>query len=218
MNRQARLDIFGTQKVLYSQGDEELVARDYFQDMHSGVFADIGAGHPVNHSTTCFLERHLGWSGVAVDSLPEYGPLFAELRPKTHFSNYIVTDHSGTLENFYRVGAALGLSSTNPARRWGEQILCGEQIEVPTITLDDFFDAQGLKHIDFLSIDVEESPVEALASFTIARFRPALVAIEAGGRRSGRRAPIQAYFESNGYELISRYRQSGKPGWFYRPI
>ena len=38
----ARRDILGTEKTLYSQHDEELIIRDFFQDRREGFFLDVG--------------------------------------------------------------------------------------------------------------------------------------------------------------------------------
>ena len=51
---------------LYSQHDEELLIRHFFGDRRGGFFLDVGAGHYRRNSTTYYLEKHLGWSGVAV--------------------------------------------------------------------------------------------------------------------------------------------------------
>ncbi|HVN38635.1 MAG TPA: FkbM family methyltransferase [Myxococcota bacterium] len=65
-----RRDIPGTEKKLYSQFDEELVIRDFFQDRRGGFFVDVGASAPVEHSITHYLEKDLGWS----DLLSRDGP------------------------------------------------------------------------------------------------------------------------------------------------
>src|SRR5262245_58799650 len=49
----------------YSQGPEEWLIRDFFQDQRDGVFVDVGAYEPIKWSNTYRLERDLGWSGVA---------------------------------------------------------------------------------------------------------------------------------------------------------
>jgi len=216
--RKSPRDMLGTEKPLYSQGLEEVIVRDFFQDRRGGFFADVGSAHPVEHSTTSYLERHLGWSGVGVDALPEYAPRYEELRPGTRFRNYIVSDHSGTIEGFYRVKSAEGLSSIDPDRAFGGRTLASERIEVATITLDELLDGEGVERIDFLSMDVEESTLVALSAFTLGRFRPELVCIEVGGPRRGHRGPVEEYFAHNGYERVPKYRDLKRANWWFRPI
>jgi hypothetical protein len=60
-------------QVHYTENAEELIIRDFFQDRRDGFFVDIGANHYKIASTTYYLERHLGWRGIAVDALDEFG-------------------------------------------------------------------------------------------------------------------------------------------------
>ena len=56
----------------YSRWVEETLIRDYFQDRRDGVFLDVGANHYMSESNTYFLEKELGWSGIAIDALEEF--------------------------------------------------------------------------------------------------------------------------------------------------
>ena len=103
---------------LYSQYNEELIIRQFFRDRRDGVFVDVGASHYKNNSTTYYLEHHLNWSGVAVDALADYGPDYERFRPKTRFSAYIVTDHSGALEPFYKLHKKFLMSTVS--KEWME--------------------------------------------------------------------------------------------------
>ena len=64
----ARRDILGTEKKRYSQHNEELIIRDFFQDRREGFFLDVGCAWPIRNSTTYYLEKHLGWSGIGIDA------------------------------------------------------------------------------------------------------------------------------------------------------
>ena len=76
-------DILGTEKAHYSQHDEELVIRDFFQDQRGGFFLDVGCGHPIQASNTYYLEKHLGWTGFGVDALPEMADKWRRLASPT---------------------------------------------------------------------------------------------------------------------------------------
>jgi len=60
--------------ALYSQDDEETLIRAFFDDRRNGVFLDVGAGESGEEQHTYYLEKHLGWRGIAVDALTEYAP------------------------------------------------------------------------------------------------------------------------------------------------
>jgi len=206
-------DILGTEKKLYSQWDEELIIRDFFQDRRGGFFVDIGAATPIANSTTYYLEKHLGWTGIGVDALFEHHLTWQLERPRSEFLIHLVTDHSGTLEAFYR-SVHTPLSSVDEDREFMGQQLDSERLEVETITIDKILDDRGIEKIDFLSMDIEESEPAALAGFDIERFRPDLVCIEAS---PSVQEPILAYFAKHGYERIDRYLERDQINWYFRP-
>ena len=85
-------------------GAEELLIRRFFRNRRGGVFVDVGAGHWQDGSNTYCLEKHLGWSGIAVDATAGFADGYRVNRPRTAFFNYIVTDHSGTADPLYLAG------------------------------------------------------------------------------------------------------------------
>jgi FkbM family methyltransferase len=205
-------DILTSGTKLYSQLNEELIIRHFFNDRKNGFFVDVGCYHWKIHSTTYYLEKHLGWSGMGIDALPQLAQGYAEHRPRTSFFNYIVTDRADGFETLYTGGA---VSSTS--KEWVETFLkdgAREQIQVSTITLTEFLDRHGITKIDFLSIDIEGGEPKALAGFDIERFRPELVAVETAG---GNATEIGTYFKRHGYERIEKYLQYDKVNSYYRP-
>lgn len=219
-----RQDIVNTAKKLYSQFDEELVIRDFFQDRTGGFFLDVGSNMPKKNSTTYYLEAHLDWSGIAIDALPEFAPEYAKLRPATRFFSYIVTDHSGTVESFYRVKGITGLSTTMPDRTWDGMKLVTEELKIPTITLNELLDQNGVTRVDFLSMDIEGGAPAALEGFDIERFAPKLVCVEKYGLdESGKADPdlhpqkLLDYFNGHGYERLERYDPNDWVNWYFAP-
>jgi FkbM family methyltransferase len=209
----ARRDILGSETKLYSQVDEELIIRDFFQDRRDGFFVDVGAADPIEDSTTYYLEKHLGWSGIGIDALPEHAPAWQRERPKSRFFAYLVTDHAGTLDSFYRTQNP-NLSSVVKDRPFYDQKLAGEELKLPTITLNQLLAEQGVEAIDFVSMDIEESEPAALAGFDIERFQPELVMVEASPSIG---MALMLYFQGHGYERIEHYLERDKINWYFRP-
>jgi FkbM family methyltransferase len=224
----AHRDILGKKlaqgKILYSQHNEELIIRDFFQDRRDGVFLDVGCAWPKKDNNTFFLESELGWSGIAVDALKEYEPEWRRERPHSRFFAYAVTDHSGSYLTFFRSELTGSSSIERPQPLRGTptkgrktspaQGVKYEKVRVPTITLTKLLDDNGIGRIDLLSIDIEGAELLALSGFDIDRFRPQLVCIEwfhAG------REKIQAYFSAHGYERIQRYLEYDKANDYYTP-
>ena len=219
-DQEARKDILNTGVKLYSQKNEELIIRDFFQDRRDGFFLDVGCAWPRRNSTTCFLELHLGWTGIGIDALAQYGDQWVEKRPNTKFVSYAVSDRSGETVTFYQTKWP-GNSSLNKdqalKRRTEEEVT---PIEVETITLTDLLDANGVEKIDHLTIDIEGAEPGALAGFDIERFQPDLVCIEAhgGAWRGAHEAGFLKYFGDHGYELIEEYLPYDTVNWYFRRI
>ncbi len=207
-------DILKNGKKLYSQYDEELVIRDFFRDHRGGFFVDVGCAWPIRLSTTYYLEKHLGWSGIGIDALAYYRRAWQRERPRSRFFQFLVTDHHGTRDAFFRTFEP-GLSSIHEERELGDLKLRGHKMDVPTMTLDKLLDDLGIEQIDLLSVDIEESEPAALAGFDIRRFRPELVCIEASTLPV--RKEIRRYFRLNGYEWIREYLQYDSINWYFRP-
>ena len=79
----------------YSWHNEELFIREFFQDRRGGVFLDVGAYHFSRNSNTYFLEKNLGWTGIAIDAQEEYREGYQTNRAGTKFFTYFVSDVSG---------------------------------------------------------------------------------------------------------------------------
>lgn len=207
-------DILTNGKKLYSQFNEELVIRHFFDDRRGGTFVDIGSWHWRDGSTTYYLEKHLGWTGIAVDAQDSVRPGYVENRPGTKFFSYAIADKSGEKVKFFIAGQ---LSSTHqdhvklfPQAKDAKP----REVEVDTITMNDLLEREGVTKIDFLSMDIEEGEPAALAGFDINKYKPDLVCIEAA---KPVREAITKYFAEHNYGRIEEYLKYDTVNWYYTP-
>ena len=201
-------------KALYSQHQEELIIRDFFSDRRNGFFLDVGCATPIIDSNTYYLEKNLGWSGIAVDALPEYQKSWQRKRPRSKFFNYLITDHFRTLEPFYR-SELPGISSyRKPPRGPAGKERAFDEIHVPTMTLTQLLEQNRASRIDLLSMDIEGAEPLALAGFDIERFQPELACIEA---KPANREAILKYFAKHGYQRIERYLEYDPMNYYFAP-
>jgi len=198
-------------EALYSQDDEETLIRAFFKDRRNGVFLDVGASDPVKDSTTCYLERHLGWRGLAVDALAEYAPAYQRERPATRFFSYFVGETSGQMRDFFVSPKREFSSGTGEDPRGGNY----EKRQVATIRLDDLLQREKVDHIDFLSLDIEGAEPAALAGFSIARYRPELVCVEIHSPAHAR--ALTEYFTVHAYREIVAYRTMDPVNRYFAP-
>jgi FkbM family methyltransferase len=208
-------EILKTGKKLYSQGNEELIIRDFFKDRREGVFVDVGAWKWRHASTTYYLEKHLGWTGIAIDAQPDLEADYIKNRPGTRFFQYIVTDHSGGKETLFIRGPISSTEQEHHKSFEAARNRPAREVVVETITLNDLLDRAGVEKIDFLSMDIERGEPPALAGFDIERFRPELVCVEAAIPEI--HAALTSYFEAHDYERIDSYHPYDWINWYYRP-
>lgn len=206
---EAPRDILWTEQKRHSYGNEELIIRDFFQDRRDGFFVDVGCAWPVKNSNTYYLESELGWRGIGIDGLPDYAEGWRKKRPRSTFLNFLVSDHSDALERFYKAGV-WGLSTTEPDI--AQRLTIVGEIEVPSITLDDLLERQGVTRVDFVSIDVEGHQKAVLVGFDVQRWKPDLVCIEDDGLLS------IPWFKARGYEPIERYQLRDVVNWYFAPV
>jgi FkbM family methyltransferase len=217
----AERDAILTQEKLYSQFNEELVIRHFFNDRRDGFFLDVGSYHARQSSTTYYLEEKLGWSGIAIDAQVAFAGSYEKHRKNTRFFSYLVSDKSGESQTLYRAGP---LSSTDkdhlksfqehPDVFPGLENIKAVPVEVPTITLDDLLVREGVEKIDFMSMDIEGSEPPALKGFDIERFQPALVCIEVGEKTQD---AVTAYFAAHDYEHLTEYVEYDTINWYFAP-
>lgn len=207
------IDILATETKLYSQHDEELLIRHFFSDERGGIFVDVGCWDWREGSTTLYLEERLGWSGLAVDAQPQRKDGYERHRPRTRFFNFIVSDRSGESGRLY-VADQISSVHADHAERFGVQWYQDQPLEVPTITLNELLERNGIRHVDLLSMDIEGGEPSALAGFDLGRYQPRLVVIEAAPHT---RDAIARYFADRQYERIDSYLERDHVNWYFKP-
>jgi FkbM family methyltransferase len=202
--------------TLYSQGSEETLIRAYFRDRKGGFFLDVGASHFQKDSTTYYLEKHLGWQGIAVDALEEFRGDYEQFRKGTRFFAFFVTNEAGAEKDFYRYARDTRISSGSLEHLQGLPRVKGrhiEKVEVPSVTLDQLLESEQVEKIDFVSMDIEGSEPRALEGFDIDRYQPELLCVET---QTYTRDWILEYFASHGYDIIEPYREPDPVNLYFR--
>jgi FkbM family methyltransferase len=200
------------EEKLYSWHNEERLIRDFFADRRAGTFVDVGASHYMERSNTYYLEKNLGWKGIAVDALSRFEEGYRANRPNTSFFSFFVGDRSdGKIEFFINLaGDRVSSFSEEFTKRWGEY----DRTEVATITLDDLLGSQGVERIDLLSMDIELAEPMALAGFDIEKFLPLLVCIEV---QPEIRDQILDYFRQHDYKIVEKYVPLDSTNLYFTP-
>jgi FkbM family methyltransferase len=196
-----------------SESVEEWILKDFFQDQRDGVFVEVGANHHQSSSNTYYLETALGWSGVAIEPQVKFAAGYKRYRPRTTFVPLFISDVSNRQATLYVTERTDLLSSGN--REYAESFGEVSPTTATTSTLDDVLDRLRIERIDFLSIDIELAEPQALAGFSVGRFAPRLVAIEA---HQPVRQQILDYFAHNRYVLLGKYWQADDSNFWFAPL
>lgn len=196
----------------YSQFREEVVIRYFFKDRRNGFFLDVGAAEPTTESTTHYLASELDWEGIAIDARADLAAEYAEVRPRTRFFNFFVTDHSGSDEKLY-VAGRLSSGTRESIRKFpGLENANPREVEVASITLDDLLVREQVERVDFMNMDIEGAEPAALAGFDIDRYAPELVCIESAPTTRG---AILKYFEEHGYRRMDEFLPFDPVNWYF---
>jgi FkbM family methyltransferase len=198
----------------FSEREEEWLIRDFFQDRRNGYFVDVGANHYRNASKTYYLEKVLEWTGLAVEPQTQFAADYQQFRPGTRFLPFFVSDVSDQMAKLYVLTRSSMVASSDPnfVAQFGPP---DEVRSVPTITLSDLLDREGVARLDFLSMDIEQHEPQALRGFDINRFKPALVCIEA---LAPVRQMIIDYFTEHGYAVVGKYVWVDRENLYFMPL
>ena len=127
------------------------------------VFVEFGALDGLRDSNSLYFEHEMGWSGLLIEGNPATFELLKKNRPNAGLCNAAIFDRTGTAEFEMIEGGLYGWSglkdSMEPAHRQRIESRIPEgsrkTVSVPCRTLDDVLTEFRIRHIDYLSIDVE---------------------------------------------------------------
>lgn len=196
-----------------SEHAEEWIIRDFFKDERGGVFVDVGANDYKRFSNTYYLESQLGWSGIAIEPQTKFAAGYAKYRSNTRFVPLFVSNASDREAHLFvpKENDLLASGSADFANGVGG---AAETLVTKSITLDDLLARTGVTKVDFLTMDIELGEPAALAGFSIRRFRPRLVCVEAHDEV---RQLVLTYFARNGYVLVGKYWRADAYNFWFTP-
>ena len=166
-----------------AQAAQDLMAYLFFYDKKDGFYIDIGAHDGYTGSTTYWAEQ-IGWSGICVEPQKEQYDLLKKNRSCASY-NVAISDKSGgstTFIEFHGIATRSGIADTMTERHIEAAIKLGGNMVTTTantLTFNDMMeDFPDVKHIDFISIDVECHEMNVLKSIDFSKFSFGLIAVE----------------------------------------
>lgn len=153
----------------YSQCGEDMIVQ-HFLHQEKGTYVDVGAHHPKEFNNTYhFYEK--GWRGILVEPLPKRCEELRTSRPE----DTVMECGVGTLgkDNLFLYEPDV---LTSFQRGWAPLAPISGTLSVDRFPLSEILSMQPLTNL--LSIDVEGSEMDVLASNAWERFRPLVVIVE----------------------------------------
>jgi FkbM family methyltransferase len=167
-------------------GQDTFVYEMFFKDRNDkGIFVDVGAYDGVTFSNSLFFEQHLKWFGICIEPLPD---AFEKLRrSRTAVClNCAVSDHDGTgvfvdvdMPNFGKMFSGLRSEFDQHHVNVLQQYATGGRlINVATRRLPGILDENGLRRIDYLSLDTEGGELKILKSIDLNHYDIRVISVE----------------------------------------
>lgn len=151
-------EVFG--KLIFSQSGEEFFLRARFGNKTDGFYIDVGAYHPFVFSNTAWAYK-MGWSGINIEPNLERFKLLESFRNRDINLNCGISCREGKMNYYMYEDDSYNTFSNNRTRN--TRIPMGiENIEMRKMS--DILEEYGIKHVDFIDIDVEGTELDILQS------------------------------------------------------
>jgi FkbM family methyltransferase len=161
--------------MFYSQyKQDEILEKNIFKGYKNGLFVDVGANDGIKINNTLYFEKNNNWKGINIEANPDIFNSLVINRPNCTNINIAICNEVGTKEFIKNTGYTemiSGIKNTYDKRHL--ERLNNENkkfnsstdiIKVNTDKLENIFDQHNIKHVNYLSIDVEGGEYEVIKS------------------------------------------------------
>ena len=153
---------------------DEYLETNIFKGYKNGVFVDIGAHDGISINNTLYFEKYNNWTGINVEPIKKVYDTLIVNRPNSININCAVCNNDGVAEFICNTGYTEMISGLqnhfdqrHMARLKRENNQMGsttEIIQVNTKRLETICYENNIKHINYLSIDVESAEFDVIKS------------------------------------------------------
>lgn len=187
----------------YSQQGEDIFIYKHFLNQHvtDGVFVEVGALDGVAGSNTKFFEDVLGYSGLLIEPQPEYIERMKAERPRSNVFPFAIHP---TLSSVVLLGTCATAGIPDTMSQPHQQLWYpdgGLMRNVPAFRLADILGATDIKHIDFLSIDVEGAEHLVLSSIVWDAVEIYVIVIELDGANPDKDTDCRNILKNAGFSF-----------------
>jgi FkbM family methyltransferase len=200
--------------MFYSQcGQDEYLEKHVFNGFKNGVFMDIGAHDGILLNNTLYFEKNNNWTGCNVEPIKTVYDQLVINRPSCININCAITNYDGTGEFICNSGYSEMISGLklNYDQRHHERLLREirengsktEIIHINTKRMETLCDELDIKHINYLSIDVEGAEFDVIKSINFDKVFIDVIDFE--NNYEDLSVEIIKYLETKNYVVIHKY-------------
>lgn len=174
----------------------------------NSFFVEAGAHDGITQSNTLVLEKEFGWNGLLIEPSPG-------LVQQCKYNRNVIIENSALVGPDYNndtvTGNFLSNSCTSCINKSPDYFTNNElqidkinnQTTVHANTFDNIFNKYDIKHIDFLSLDVEGYELDALKGIDFNKTNITLILVETANRPFYQKL-VRDYMYDNNYNFIER--------------
>ena len=161
--------------MFYSQDkQDEYLEKNVFKCYKNGFFIDVGAHDGISFNNTLYFEKTNNWTGINIEAIKNVFDRLTINRPNCINLNIAACNNNGETEFICNTGSTemiSGIKNTFDDRhlerlKYENKTYGGntEIIKIKTKKLETICDENNVKHINYLSIDVEGAEFEVIKS------------------------------------------------------
>jgi len=192
-----------TPNWMSAQGQDWWVWYNHARFMRrKGIYVDLAANDPIWRSNTFFFDVCMGWSGLCIEPSKMHHKLIRERRSCKLIPTCISDKENRSVKFNDGAGWNGGASAVlTPGDTSPQQKLKGEVKKINCKTLKNVVDQQNVRHIDFLSLDVEGHEQAVVSGFNFSETTVDIVISE--------NPAIRAHLRAFGYRELNASRHFG---------
>jgi FkbM family methyltransferase len=197
--------------MFHSQdGQDRFLEERVFKGHKNGFFVDVGAHNGISISNGLYFERINNWKGINVEPIKKIYDQLVVNRPDCINLNCAISNTDGTAEFICNDGYTEMISGLkdnyHPSHfqrlDYENKVMGGvtSVINVETRRLESIFDEYGVKHVNYLSIDVEGAEFEVIKSINFDKVYIDVIGFE--NNYGDTTAPITKYLKDKRYVVM----------------
>ena len=190
---------------------DEILEKYVFKGHKNGFFMDVGAHDGISINNTLYFEKYNNWTGVNIEPIKKNYDNLVINRPNCININCAICNNVGTADFICNTGYTEMISGLKD--NFDIRHLCrlekennqmgstSEIIKVNTTKIESICDEYNIKHINYLSIDVEGAEFEVIKSINFDNLFIDVIGFE--NNYNDVSVPIIKYLEDKNYIVFN---------------